>query len=162
MAWVESRMSYLQPWSKEKENPYVRGAPDDGFRTCNHSHLEYPVKITNARPRKEEYSIDTHGFAYHDADIAEETLELLRTNDKERVAEDYYPMVGKLVKDKTGASKVVIFDHTVRRRDPSLTLNENPNGNEQPASLVSPATPAIHIHPTFCPRLIRHQVHCDQ
>jgi hypothetical protein len=151
MARVESCMSYLEPWSKERENPYVRGAPDDGFKTSNFTNLEYPVEVADARPRKDEFSIDTHGFAYHDADIAEEMLELLRANDKDQVAKEYYPTVEKLVKEKTGATKVVIFDHTVRRRDPSLTSKENPNGKEQPASLVSPAAPSIHISHSSVP-----------
>ena len=84
MTCVKSHMSYLEPWSKERENPYVRGAPDDGFKTSNYTNLEYSVKITDARPRKYEYSIDIHGFAYHDTDITEDILELLRTNDKAR------------------------------------------------------------------------------
>lgn len=137
MAVVESRMSFLQPWSEEKGNPYVRGAPAEGFDTLNYSNIEYPVQITDARPNKSEFNIDTHGFAYHDdSTITPEILEMLRANDKAKVVNDYYPMVEALVKEKTGASKVVIFDHTIRRRDPTLSKGDNPNGREQPASLV--------------------------
>lgn len=137
MAAVESRMSFLQPWSADKGNPYVRGAPTDGFDSLNYSNLEYPVKIIDTRPNSSEYDINIHGFAYvEDSSITEETLETLRANDKERVAEEYYPQVERLVKEKTGATKVVIFDHTLRRRDPTLNPKDNPNGREQPAGLV--------------------------
>ncbi|OTA66119.1 hypothetical protein K449DRAFT_325987 [Hypoxylon sp. EC38] len=137
MAVYESRMSFLQPWSEEKGNPYVRGAPAEGFDTLNYSNQEYPVKITDARPNKYGFDIETHGFAYHDDPyITQEILELLRINDKPKVAKEYYPLVEALVKEKTGATRVVIFDHTLRRRDPSLTKSDNPNGREQPASLV--------------------------
>lgn len=137
MATVESRMSFLQPWGEDEGNPYVRGAAAEGFDSCNYSNLEYPVKITDARPNKHEFDVNTHGFAYFDdPSITEEILEILRANDKPRVTKEYYPLVEKLVKDKTGATRVFIFDHTVRRRDPSLSPKDNPNGREQPASLV--------------------------
>ena len=137
MACVKSRMSYLEPWSKEKENPYVRGAPDDGFTTCNYTNLEYPVKITDARLKKYEYSMDMHGFAYYDADITEETFEQLRTNDKARVTKEYYPMVEGLIKIKRAPSRLSSSTTPSDGRDPSLDLDDNSNRKEQPASLVS-------------------------
>ncbi|GJC94037.1 methyltransferase [Colletotrichum higginsianum] len=137
MAVFESRMSFLQPWAPEKGNPFVRGAPAEGFETLNYSNQEHAVKITDARPNMGEYDINTHGFAYHhDASITADLLEALRANDKAAVAAQYYPLVEKLVKEKTGANRVVIFDHTLRRRDPALATTDNPNGREQPASLV--------------------------
>lgn len=137
MATVESRMTFLQPWSADKGNPYVRGAPAEGYDTMNYSHQDYAVKITNARPTKSDFDITTHGFAYHDDPyITDDLLQTLRQNNKAEVAKLYYPVVERLVKEKTGASKVVIFDHTLRRRDPSLAKSDNPNGKEQPASLV--------------------------
>ncbi|OBR12351.1 Methyltransferase [Colletotrichum higginsianum IMI 349063] len=137
MAVFESRMSFLQPWAPEKGNPFVRGAPAEGFETLNYSNQEHAVKITDARPNMGEYDINTHGFAYHhDASITADLLEALRANDKAAVAAQYYPLVEKLVKEKTGANRVVIFDHTLRRRDPALATTDNPNGREQPASLL--------------------------
>lgn len=144
MAIVESTMSFLQPWDVEKGNPYVRGAPAEGFETLNYSNQEYEVKITDARPNKGEYTIDTHGFAYHDDPYVDEAvLEVLRANDKAEVSDRYYPMVERLVKEKTGATKVVVFDHTLRRRQPALAKTDNPNGKEQPASLVGDGTKAL-------------------
>ncbi|KAI0107202.1 hypothetical protein GGR51DRAFT_571132 [Nemania sp. FL0031] len=137
MATFESRMSFLQPWAQEKGNPYVRGAATDGFPRLNYSNQEYSVKVTDGRPIKNEFDINVHGFAYHtDHSITDEVLEILREDDKALVIRDYYPLVEALVKEKTGASRVVIFDHTLRRRDPALTPGDNPNGKEQPASLV--------------------------
>lgn len=130
-------MSFLQPWAPEKGNPYVRGAATEGFPRLNYSNQEYSVKVTDGRPIKNEFDINVHGFAYHtDNSITDEVLEILKKDDKALVVRDYYPLVEALVKEKTGASRVVIFDHTLRRRDPALTSGDNPNGREQPASLV--------------------------
>ncbi|KAI1176307.1 hypothetical protein F4777DRAFT_547112 [Nemania sp. FL0916] len=137
MATFESRMSFLQPWTSEKGNPYVRGAVTDGFPRLNHSNQEYSVKIADGRPIKDEFDLNVHGFAYHtDNTITDEILEILRKDDKSLVIKNYYPLVEALVKERTGASRVVIFDHTLRRRDPALTSGGNPNWRDQPASLV--------------------------
>jgi hypothetical protein len=137
MATYESRMSFLRPWSEENENPFVRGLAADGFATSNYTNAEHSVKVTDARPKKDDFDINTHGFAYFDdPSITEEVLDLLRANDKSKVADIYYPLVEKLVKGKVGATRVLIFDHTIRRRDPTLNPKDNPNGREQPASLV--------------------------
>ncbi|KAK8092445.1 S-adenosyl-L-methionine-dependent methyltransferase, partial [Apiospora kogelbergensis] len=137
-------------------NPYVRGAAAEGFETLNYSNQEYDVKITDARPNKGEYTIDTHGFAYHDDPyIDEATLEVLRANDKAEVSDKYYPMVERLVKEKTGATKVVVFDHTLRRRQPALAKTDNPNGKEQPASLLRYSYLDLTGNDGV-------QVHCDQ
>lgn len=142
MATVKSVMSFLEPWSPEKGNPYVRGEPAAGYDTMNYSHQDYEVEITDARPNKRDFNITTHGFAYHDdPDMTEELLQILRSNDKAAVAKLYYPAVERLVKEKTGASRVVIFDHTLRRRDPALAKTDNANGREQPASLVCTIRP---------------------
>jgi hypothetical protein len=65
-----------------------------------------------------------------------EVIEALRVGVKEVVQELYYPKVEKLVKSITGASKVIIFDHTVRKRDPEMKKEDNPSGKEQPATVV--------------------------
>jgi hypothetical protein len=137
MAIFESRMSFIQPWDESRGNPFVRGAADEGFERCNYGDLEYSVRITDARPRKYEFNIDTHGFGYFDdPNITPELLEILRANDKPTVAKEYYPYIEEFVKKSVGATKVVIFDHTIRRRDPALNKKDNPTGREQPASLV--------------------------
>ncbi|KAF3058426.1 hypothetical protein GL218_05723 [Daldinia childiae] len=137
MAVVESQMSYLEPWSLSKESPYIRGLVEEGYPSTNFKNEEYNVRITDARTYKDNFNLDTHGFAFPDGGIIpEEILQGIRSKDKTLVSAQYYPLVDTLVKEKTGATRVIIFDHTYRKKDPALSPKENPNGREQPATLV--------------------------
>lgn len=64
-------------------------------------------------------------------------LDVLRKNNLDKVRQLYYPHIENLVKKETGASRVVIFDHTSRKRRPELGKYDNPTGKEQPATMVS-------------------------
>ncbi|OCL06614.1 methyltransferase [Glonium stellatum] len=137
MAIVESQMSYLEPWSTSGEPPFVRGITDEEYKPTNFNNLEYSVQIADARPQKDEFQLDTHGFAFHGDDtLPEDVLRAIRSKDNNFVADEYYPIVERLITQKTGATRVVIFDHTYRKKDPALNLKENPNGREQPATVV--------------------------
>lgn len=139
MEQYESKMRYLEPETKDQRVLYIRTSPDEGFDVTNFKLLEYPVSVTDARPTKANFSLDTHGFAFRDDPEggSDEMLAILRSGDRNVVAEKYYPHVEQLVKQETGASKVIIFDHTIRRRDTSLRTSDNPDGREQPASIAS-------------------------
>jgi len=133
-------MSFLEPWksSSEAESPYVRGLVEEGYPSTNFKNEDYSVQITDARPKKGSFTLDNNGFAWQDDDpLSTDVLRAIRSKDKSLVSEHYYPIVERLVKKATGASKIIIFDHTYRKRDPSLNLKENPNGKEQPATVVS-------------------------
>ncbi|KAH8773854.1 methyltransferase [Diaporthe sp. PMI_573] len=136
MAIVETRMSYLEPWVGKDDEPYVRGKVEESYPRINFTNQEFPVRVNDARPTKNDFNLDTHGFAFHDAPINDEVVEVIRSKEKDGVKNSYYPMVEELVKKHTGASRVIIFDHTYRKKDPSLAPTENPNGREQPATLV--------------------------
>ena len=70
-----------------------------------------PVTIEDARGR--ETSIDVEGFELHVAKTAVEDFWNV-----DQVTGVYYPEVEALVKRVTGATRVVIFDHTLRSGDP--------------------------------------------
>ncbi|KAI0517008.1 methyltransferase [Xylaria bambusicola] len=137
MAVVQSQMMFLEPWAGNQESPYIRGLTTEEYPRQNFSNLEYAVKFHSARPEKDNFKLDTHGFEFHsDAGIDEELVSAIQRKDKPFIAEKYYPVVEDIVKSKTGAQRVIIFDHTYRRRDPSLDPNVNKDGNEQPATLA--------------------------
>ncbi|KAI1457518.1 methyltransferase [Annulohypoxylon moriforme] len=137
MAILESRMSYLEPWVNQEEGPYVRGKVEESFPRSNFTNQDYSVLVHDARPTKDDFNLDTHGFAFlEDEPVGDEIVQAIRERNKPVVETQYYPLVENLVKKSTGATKVIIFDHTYRRRDPTLAPNENPNGREQPATLV--------------------------
>jgi hypothetical protein len=131
-------MSYLEPWDNKSEPPYLRGITNEEFPRTNFANREFPVKVQNARPQKQDFNLDTHGFAFHEDDIiSAAVVEAVREKNKAMIEDKYYPQVERLVKKETGATRVIIFDHTYRKRDTTLGVNENPNGREQPATLVS-------------------------
>lgn len=134
---VSSTMTFLEPWDMKRGNPFFRSAPDEGFESVNFKWVDQEVQLANARPNKYDFSLDKNGFAYQDDEgLGPKLLEALRTKDKETVKQLYYPRIESLVKESTGADRVIIFDHTVRKRDQSMKKGENPNGKEQPATTV--------------------------
>lgn len=140
MATVEASMSFLELWpsTEEKESPYLRGIVEDHFPSTNFTNEEHTVQVADARPRKERFTLDEHGFSWRsDINLSVDVLKAIRSKEKARVAEAYYPLVEKLLKDATSATRIIIFDHTYRKRNPALNMKENPNGKEQPATMVS-------------------------
>lgn len=122
MAVIETRMNFLPSWTDDNGDPYVRGTPSEGFAKSNFEQQEHCVKITDARPFITDFGLDTHAFAYHyDNTVSEELLKAVRSGDVQKIENEYVPLVEKLVMQKTGASKVVVFDHTVRKREPDST-----------------------------------------
>jgi hypothetical protein len=70
--------------------------------------------VENIRGRESEFSIDNAGFAVYN-ELAKETA----FTDETKVKTGYYSEVEDLLRKKLpGVKKVVIFDHTIRRRTP--------------------------------------------
>ncbi|KAG9230911.1 hypothetical protein BJ875DRAFT_407957 [Amylocarpus encephaloides] len=130
-------MSFLEPWDAGKGAPFFRSSPDEGFEGTNFKWEEKTVTVRNARDQIEQFTLDKNGFCFvNDDELSLELIHALRVGKKEVVRELYYPKVERLMKTLTGASRVIIFDHTVRKRDPSMNKEDNPNGKEQPATVV--------------------------
>ena len=73
------------------------------------------VTVHDARPAADRLSLDREGFVFvrHDTRVAD-------FYDEEQLRSVYYPETDALVKQLTGASRVVIFDHTLRAQDDGL------------------------------------------
>ncbi|KZS94211.1 hypothetical protein SISNIDRAFT_485132 [Sistotremastrum niveocremeum HHB9708] len=128
----------LKPWSKTLPNP------ETGKRESNWTSQNYEVKITNVRG-DEDTGLDVSGFEFFN-----EPTQLKDFNDEEKIKETYYAEAISIIKKHTGATRVVIFDHTIRRHDPNA--NGDHPSNRQPARLVhvdqsAPAAVArVHRH----------------
>ncbi|KAI0886474.1 S-adenosyl-L-methionine-dependent methyltransferase [Annulohypoxylon maeteangense] len=133
---VVAQMRFLEPWDGAKGNPYIRVTPAPGFDRQNFNWEDHPVIIQDSRPNKGEFSLDTHGFAYIDDEIPDVLVGALRGDDKGVVRALYYPHIEEFVKRITGAPRVVIFDHTLRKRRPALDKMRNDDKKEQPAMMV--------------------------
>lgn len=89
-----------RPWSK------VDG-PGNNFKQNDHNR-----DVNNLRGREHEFTTDNAGFAVHKFPAKEKLF-----TDEQAVREGYYSEVEGLLRAKyPGIKKVVIFDHTIRRR----------------------------------------------
>ena len=73
------------------------------------------VIIHNGRPHAGEFVLDREGFRFirHDTKVGE-------FYNEDEVRRIYYPEMEALVKAESGASRVVVFDHTLRTGDDAL------------------------------------------
>jgi hypothetical protein len=70
------------------------------------------VRIQDARPLAAELSLDRHGFV-----LVDHHTRVTDFFDAEQRCSVYYPEVEQLVRAVCGASRVVVFDHTLRSGD---------------------------------------------
>ena len=70
------------------------------------------VTIRNARLQTEPFVLDRNGFRFvrHDTNVTD-------FYDEDEIRRVYYPEMEALVKAESGASRVVVFDHTLRTAD---------------------------------------------
>ena len=70
------------------------------------------VAMHDGRPEAERFKLDRDGFRFvqHDTKVAD-------FFDEEQIRRVYYPEMEELVKAESGASRVVVFDHTLRTAD---------------------------------------------
>lgn len=131
------------PSQTKYEPPYLRGHPTPEFpQTTNFTNTAHSVTVHPARAQKPAFSLDQHGFAFPpfpSDSLSPEVLSAIRNGDKDTVEKQYYPTVVELLMQETGASKVVIFDHTYRKRDPEVDMEKKENAYKrgQPATVVS-------------------------
>jgi hypothetical protein len=73
------------------------------------------VVLHNGRPFVDRFALDRDGFRFvpHDTKVAD-------FFDEAEIARVYYPEMEALVKAQSGASRVVVFDHTLRTADDEL------------------------------------------
>lgn len=104
-------LNYLQDTGERPVN-YTYPAPDG---VAQRSGVLNPTRVTihNARLLNEPARLDRQGFEKVDHTSAVANLE-----DDEQVRLLYYSETEALLKQQTGAVKVVIFDHTIRVDDP--------------------------------------------
>ena len=105
-AFVETTLNYLAD-SSERPVLYTYEPPTGVPRMTGKSEPR-SVLIRNAR-LAEEPSLDTQGFQL----VRHETA-VRDFYDRAEVEKTYYPEIEALLKEATGAEKVVVFDHQVR------------------------------------------------
>jgi len=96
-----------RPWSN------INADPTTGKRDRNYELREINTQVENLRGKEDQYTIDKNGFQFFKVPTA-----VTNFDDDERVQQEYYTEQAELIKKLTGASRVVMFDHTIRRRTP--------------------------------------------
>ncbi|KAJ7176462.1 hypothetical protein C8R46DRAFT_943385 [Mycena filopes] len=92
-----------------------------GLRDSNFELEEKEVTIHNLRADESAATLDTTGFQLYNRPAKHTAF----TSDAE-IEREYYPESIELIKELTGASRVVLFDHTIRRRRPGQ-LDDSPD-----------------------------------
>jgi hypothetical protein len=88
--------------------------PNNIRRRRTGMHELRSMSIRDGRPVASELSLDEHGFVF-----VEHKTRVKDFFDPEELKAVYYPEVERLIKDASGASRVVLFDHTLRSGDES-------------------------------------------
>ncbi len=90
-------------------------------RTGSFEH--HDVTIHNGRPIADRLDLDREGF-----DLMRYDTAVTDFYDDEEVLSVYYPEMDRLVKQATGAAKVVVFDHTIRVDDSAMQTDRKVRG----------------------------------
>lgn len=106
---VEAVLNYLVP-TADKPFRYTY-EPPLGVPLDNQSYAPHGFRIRDARQVAARTSLDEEGFA-----LVQHRSAVRNFYDDEEVRRVYYPEAVKLLTETTGAVKVHVFDHTVRRR----------------------------------------------
>jgi hypothetical protein len=106
---VEAELNYLAPTTERPRNYTFE--PPAGVSRSNTTREARRVPIHSARPVASEISLDREGFA-----VLRHASEVRDFYDEDELRRVYYAEAERLIADATGASKVFVFDHTLRRR----------------------------------------------
>jgi hypothetical protein len=106
---VRAELNYMAP-SGERPRTYTYDPPPGVPRTTL-VNAPHAVQISDARPILHDVSLDEQGF-----DLVRHRSGVASFYAEDEVTRVYYPEAERLLKEATGAKRVLIFDHTVRRR----------------------------------------------
>ncbi|KAK3905520.1 hypothetical protein C8A05DRAFT_30685 [Staphylotrichum tortipilum] len=106
---------YKDPEDGSPPAPFYVGRPLTE-QSQSRPTVSVDVDVTDITGRESKYTLDSHGFQL----VKHESREK-RFLDEDEIKGIYYPETEQLLKDVTGATRVFIFDHTIRReKDPNL------------------------------------------
>ncbi|SRR5579883_2103419 len=126
LPYVEANLNYLTPMAEKPVNYTYE--PPVGIPRSNGSYQAYKLPIRNARSVSQDLSLDWEGFA-----LTEHHTSVRDFYDEDEIRRVYYPEAEQLLKEITGATKVVIFDHTLRNGE---RFKQGENGIREPVRRV--------------------------
>lgn len=108
---IEAALSYIEPMSDKPRS--LEYEPPPGVARTTAVYRDHTVTIRDIRPVAQALSLDHEGFQ-----LVTAASGLSDLYDQEAIRTRYYAETVSLLEDLTGASRVVVFDHTIRRRVP--------------------------------------------
>jgi len=124
--------------TSEKPARYVE-EPPPGVPQWNGIDDPHEIRIEDARGREGEFTLDRNGFTLLTA--PSQVQDFYSDEEVKRV---YYPEVERLLAEVLGASRVFVFDHTVRNSAPtgarisrSACPFQTPHTTRTPKSMLS-------------------------
>ena len=112
LPYVEANLYYLVPMVEKPVNYTYE--PPAGIPRQNGIYEPQSLPIRNARSILGQISLDREGFA-----LTEHHTQVRNFYDEDELRNVYYREAEQLLKEVTGASQVVIFDHTLRNAQES-------------------------------------------
>ena len=110
LPYVEAPLTFLRDTSIKPTS--YNPPPGTGSVRRVGNYGAFPTRIHDGRGIADRLSLDREGFVLvrHDTKMGD-------FYDAEAVTQIYYPEVQQLIRQETGASEVVVFDHTIRVAD---------------------------------------------
>ncbi|KAF5376060.1 hypothetical protein D9615_007694 [Tricholomella constricta] len=146
---------FVPPPDGVRAYQHINANPKTGDRERNFNREEKDVVIENLRGKEDAATLDTAGFQL----VRSPAKHTAFTDDAE-IEREYYPESAELIKQVTGASRVVFFDHTIRRRRPG-EIDDSPDKRQPVAQAHVDQTAAssaarVHRHvPDDAPALLQ-------
>jgi hypothetical protein len=107
---IEAELAYAVDTGVKPVNETM--GPGDMSRKRTGVRENHTMTIRDGRPLKDTFELEQHGFEFVDHPTA-----MTDFFNPEQLADIYYPEVKALIKERTGATRVLIFDHTLRSGD---------------------------------------------
>jgi hypothetical protein len=109
LSFVTAELNYLTP-ALDRPRTYTF-EPPSGEPRSNIVPEPHRLPIHDIRPISETVSLDREGFA-----LVRQKSSVKDFYDEDEIKNVYYPEAELLIKAATGADRVFVFDHTVRKR----------------------------------------------
>jgi hypothetical protein len=111
---VEAALRYLEPMSDKPRS--LEYEPPPGVPRSTAVYRDHTVTIRDVRPVASTLSLELQGFQ-----VVTAASGVRDFYDEKAVRTRYYAEMASWLEELTGASRVVVFDHTIRRRIPGAT-----------------------------------------
>ncbi|GAA5936262.1 uncharacterized protein JCM15063_002762 [Sporobolomyces koalae] len=128
--------------TKDGERPYQLMFESDTIPDNNFVRADIDLPIHDLRPlladpeARKDIGIETTGFAVPDAAISGTSMQYEDWQDEDKIKSTYYPEVSELLKKVTGGTKVIIFDHTIRRGERAGEETPDTPSSRKPVTAV--------------------------